>query len=356
LGQAYALRAYLHLKLQTYFSEDLTDDNALGVIALDFVPGINEYLPRNTNGEVFSVIEQDLMLALDKISAGAIVSTDAVKAILARMYAYRGLYSQAEPYATELLASYPTVNGPTFIAMFEDTAPGDVIFRLSRVIGDDYDDQGTNGGGYAGSLYSFVSADINGGLFLEMGRALFNKLSPADVRYTSYVHPTSIIDNGYATSPNYRDSDVLAINKYSGEQTGQLLMNDLKLIRGAEMLFILAEVKANNGSDLAGAASLINDIRTARGSLTPTPAAYGSEQEAFADILAERRIELAFEGHRWVDLKRLGVIANTSIDKDPRDCEVTGGCSLPVGDSRFTLPIPLGQLDLNPELIQNNDY
>jgi len=355
LGQAYAVRAFLHLTLQTYFSEDLTNDDALGVIALDFAPKVDEFLPRNTNGEVFAVIEQDLNAALENLQDTGVINSDVVKAIFARMYAYRGMYNEAVPYAQELLTSYPTVDQAGFTNMFTDTGAGDVIFKLERTIGDSYEAQGTGGGGFAGSLYSFVTADIDGGLFLEMGRSLFNKISTADVRFNSYVHPTSVIDPDYATSPNYRDSDILAINKYAGSE-GQPLMNDLKLIRGAEMLFILAEAGANGGSDLAGAAALIAEIRLARGSEVVTPAVYSSEQEAFADILAERRIELAFEGHRWVDLKRLGGIANVSIDKDPRDCEITGGCTLPVNDFRFTLPIPLRELDLNSQLVQNTNY
>jgi len=357
LGQGYALRAYLHLKLQTYFSSDLTDDNARGVIALDFVPEINEFLPRSSNSTVFTLIENDLATAESLINdaSATYLSSDAVKAIYARMYAYRGLYAQAVPYATDLLADYPTVSAAEYTNMFTDAGNGDIIFELERTIGDAYDAQGTGGGGYAGSLFAFVSADVSGALFLELGRSLFNQLSTADVRYNTLVHPTSIIDPAYATSANYRDSDVLAINKYAGSE-GRPLMNDLKIFRGAEMLFILAEAGANNASDLPGAATLIKELRDARfGGAQPLPV-YANEQEAFADILAERRIELALEGHRWVDLKRLGQVANVTIDKDPRDCEVTGGCTLPINDYRFTAPIPLTEMDINSLLVQNPNY
>lgn len=357
LGQAYALRAYLHLKLQTYFSSDLTNDAALGVIALDFVPETSEFLPRSSNLEVFTLIENDLGIAESLINntSATFLTLDVVKAIYARMYAYRGLYSQAFPYATDLLAAYPTTSQVDFTNMFTDAGQGDIIFELERTVGDSYDQQGTSGGGYAGSLFSFVSADVNGALFLEMGRSLFNKLSTSDVRYSTLVHPSSIIDPAYATSANYRESDVLAINKYAGSE-GVPLMNDLKIFRGAEMLFILAEAAADNGNNLPGAAALIKQLRDARFGSSQTLPVYANEQEAFADILAERRIELAFEGHRWVDLKRLGQVANVAIDKDPRDCEVTGGCTLPIGDYRFTAPIPLTELDINSELTQNPIY
>ncbi len=359
LAQAYTMRAYLHLELQAYFSTDLTDDNALGVIALNYLPGIEDAIARNTNGEVFTLIESDLNLAESLFSGSGsgvtFFNTDVVNAIRARMYAYRGDYANAEIYATALLAAYPLADTATYPAMFTDTADGEVIFKLERTVGDRFQGQGTSGGGYVGSLYSFVSADVNGALFLEMGRALFNQLNPADVRYGVLVHPTSIIDPSYTTSSDYRNTDVLAINKYAATE-GINLMADLKIFRSSEMLFIMAEAKANNATDLSGAAVLIKELRDARfGSAQPLPT-YANEQEAFADILAERRIELAFEGHRWVDLKRLGAVANVAIDKDPRDCEITGGCTLAINSYKFTMPIPVNELDLNAALVQNPGY
>jgi len=357
LGQAYAVRAYLHLKLQTYFSSDLTNDAALGVIALDFVPATDEFLPRSSNLEVFTLITNDLVQAENLINntSATYLSSDVLKAIYARMYAYRGLYDQAEPYASDLLATYPTTSQAAYTNMFTDAGNGDIIFELERTVGDSYETQATAGGGYAGSLFAFAGADLGGSPFLEMGRSLFNKLSTSDVRYGTLVNPTSIIDPAYATSPNYRESDVLLINKYAGSE-GIPLMNDLKIFRGVEMLFILAERGANNGSNLLGAATLIKQLRDARFGVAQALPVYANEQEAFADILAERRIELAYEGHRWVDLKRLGQVANVGIDKDPRDCEVTGGCTMSAGDYRFTAPIPLTEMDINGELTQNPNY
>jgi len=358
LGQAYALRAYLHLKLQTYFSADLTNDSALGVIALDFVPDTDEFLPRSSNLAVFTLIESDLTTAESLLTTNAgvtFMNIDVVNAIRARMYAYRGDYTTAATYAAPLLASYPIANQATFTNMFLDTANGEVIFKLERTIGDSYDNQGTGGGGFAGSLFSFVDASHDGGLFLEMGRSLFNKLNTNDVRYNTYIHPTSVIDPTYTTSANYRETDILAINKFAGSE-GRPLMNDLKIFRGSEMLFILAEAAAVNGNDLTGAATLIKQLRDARFGAAQALPVYANEQEAFADILAERRLELAFEGHRWVDLKRLGVVANVTIDKDPLDCAITGGCTMPATDHRFVAPIPLRELDINSELTQNPNY
>lgn len=60
LAQAHILRAWGHFVLLSHFSTDLTSDSALGVIKLDFVPSVLDQLPRNTNGEVFALIDEDL--------------------------------------------------------------------------------------------------------------------------------------------------------------------------------------------------------------------------------------------------------------------------------------------------------
>ena len=63
LAQARALRAFSHFQLMTYFSTDLSNDAALGVMKVDFVPTLQQKVPRSTNGEVFKLIEDDLAFA-----------------------------------------------------------------------------------------------------------------------------------------------------------------------------------------------------------------------------------------------------------------------------------------------------
>lgn len=358
LGQAYALRAYTHLQLTTYFTTDYTNDNALGVIALDYVPALTAILPRNTNGEVYALIEADLTTAnsllSDDTSNPLFVNKDFVTAMRARMAAYRGQYTIANTYASELLTKYPLADQATFFEMFNDNVNGESIFKLDRSVGDTYDGQGTGGGGWAGSLFAFIDSTLSGSPFMEMGRSLYNELDDNDIRKSRYIDPSSVIDPDYENSPNYQESDILVIRKYPGSDN-QPLMNDLKIFRSSEMLFIMAEAAADAG-DYSGAAALIKQLRDARfGSAQPSPT-YNTEAEAFGGILDERRLELAFEGHRWVDLKRLGVRGNRVIDRDPRDCEVNGVCSMSSTDHRFTMPIPLGEIDVDPLLEQNPNY
>jgi hypothetical protein len=138
------------------------------------------------------------------------------------------------------------------------------------------------------------------------------------------------------------------IQKYPGSE-GTPLMNDLKIFRVSEMYLIRAEAAVASGN-LGEAASLIKEIRDARfGSDTPLPS-YGSATEAYAAILDERRVELSFEGHRYLDLKRLGTRANQGVARDAVDCSINGACSLPADDFRFTMPLPIVEFNGNPGL------
>lgn len=351
IGELMAIRAWLHFKLITYFSTDYTDDSALGVIALSTIPGLNDDLPRNTNGEVFALIDADLAAATSLISTASsrtFISQDFITAFKARMAAYRGQYATAGTLANSLLANYSIADRTQFFNMFSDTDDTEIIFELERNVGDTYDRQATGGGGWAGSLFAFVNSTLSGSPFMEMGIALEEKLDADDIRRTRYLDPSSNISSPAVTG------DDLVIRKYPGHQS-QPLMNDIKIFRSAEMLLISAEAMAD-ASNLTGAATLIKQLRDARFSAAQPLPVYASQQEAFADILAERRIELAFEGHRWVDIKRLGQRANVSIDRNAEDCALYGACTLSNTDHRFTMPIPLGQIDVDPALVQNPGY
>jgi hypothetical protein len=359
LGEAYFLRALGHFFLQSYYTTDYEDDNALGVIAVDFVPTIDQQLLRNTNGEVFGLIDADLdranSLMGNDTSDPTFANKDVVLALRARMAAYRGNYTLAASASQTLLDKYGLANRAQYEGVFLDTDNTEVIFKLERTNNDTYDRQGSTGsaatGGWAGARFAFVDATLAGSPYFEMGRSLFNLLDPTDVRYDVNVAPTSLIDPDYAINDNPA-TDILVIQKYPGSE-GQPLMNDLKVFRASEMLLIRAEAYADAGS-INGAtnstAALLKQLNDARfGTDTALPV-FANETEAFAAILDARRIELAFEGHRYKDLKRLGARANKGVEKDPIDCAFNGACTLSATDFRFTFPLPIVEFNANPGL------
>ena len=76
-----------------------------------------------------------------------------------------------------------------------------------------------------------------------------------------------------------------------------------KVIRYADVLLMLAEALNENGKT-AAALPYLNQIRTRVGI---TPYATLTQAEMRDKIALERRMELAFEGHRWFDLVRTGL-------------------------------------------------
>jgi hypothetical protein len=364
IAEAHALRAFGHFQLLTYFSTDLKNPEALGVIKMDFVPTIEQVFPRSTNAEVFELIDADLVFAeanLGNPTNYKFITQNFIRAFRARMALYRGDYPKALANAEALISSVPLTPAAQYQNMFRDLVPGEVIFAMDRPI-----NKAT-----IGSLFYFNQPTRDGGAFLEMNRALYNKLDDAnDIRKNTFIIPEGA--NGSLIVPrnqvdevaNYLFADILLIGKYPGKP-GAPLNNDIKVFRVSEMYFIKAEALAAAGNingDANSVASVLKQVRDAR-RLAGTPATalpvYANATEAWADILAERRLELCFEGHRYVDIKRLGQLAgNVSVDRYFRDCEPYGSCSILNTDYRFTLPIPLVETRVNPVINaqQNPNY
>lgn len=399
LAQARAIRAFCHFQLLTYFSTDLSNDAAPGVMKMDYVPTIYQLNPRATNGEVFQLIESDLSYAetnLTMPTTGAnswkFVNINMVNALRARMYLYRKNYTLAEQYADAAIASgislsnctYAQSNSipqntnvftalpaglatmeavaatpaqaPEYRRMWTDQVQGEVIFALGR----------QNNVANFGSQYNTNQSNFGGGPLFDMGRTLFalftdpNNLggTAKDFRRWSFVDRTS----NFAPDPNTatKENDNIIIDKYPGK-IGNAGSNDLKVFRMSEMFFIKAECRVQAG-DLTGAANLIRQVRQARNyipsAVVPTPS-YANATAAYADILLERRKELCFEGHRYIDLKRLGTLAGvTQTDRFLRDSDLAAAnnpYNITVTDYRFTLPIPQSEISVNP-MAQNPEY
>ena len=376
LAEAKALRAYAYLQLQSYFTTDMKDDNALGVILTTSVPKPNDQLPRVKNVEIYSLIESDLDFAYNNLKEGnnyKYVTKNLINAIRARMYTYRGKYQLAAQYAQAVIDNFPngltpavpiigtpgttTFNSSFYSAstpspyrqMWNDAIQGEVIFALSR--------PSVGSWGNIASNWTTNTTDLSGSPLFDLGRNLFNIINQNnDIRRWAFVDPTSVVSASYATDANYVSTDVLVIDKYPGKGNTPL-RNDIKLFRLSEMYLILAESAAAQ-DQLVSAATYIKKIRDARTySGTATLPIYSSKLEALKDVLKERRAELALEGHRYVDLRRLGETAGVSIDRNKVDDVVSNTpLTLDIKDHRFTFPIPQSEKLGNPNIVQNPGY
>lgn len=366
VAQARFIRAYHYLTLVSYFSPNMEDNSALGVMLFEHVPLSNETLPRSTNGEIYSLIESDLDFAFNNISANHeyIYPTKvAVEALRARMYAYRGMYGQAATAANNVINNYGltlTVAQPFDLANFyhpvNSKSPyrqiwSDVPTQHEQILTLRSLLNGTPSFNPAGIFYQ-NSTRCSGSPLWTMSYKVHEMLAsnPNDVRLYAFVDPTS---NNNAC----KDGEIM-IDKYPGIQGAQLV-NGLKLIRLSEMYMILAEAAVAN-DNLIEAASKVHAVKTARAidgsAVMPN---YANATAAWAGILEERRLEFFAEGHRYVDLRRLGAKANVSIDRHVKDNEnANEPTTLPITDHRFTLPIPFDETKVNPAIAdqQNPGY
>lgn len=400
VAQARAIRAFSHFQLLTYFSQDLSNNNAPGVMKIDFVPTAQQKVPRASNGEVFGLIESDLLFAQNNLTNSTtgtdswiFFNVNSIDALRARMYLYRKNYTLAEQYADNVIANGPALascsftnsagipqtsaalppytaaqvtqltategvtasaaNAPLYRRMWTDQAQGEIVFSLRRA----------NNNANFGSQYNTNQSNLGGGPLFDMGRTLFNLYAQPlgggaeDFRRWSFVDRTSTFQANPLTAT--KNNEVIVIDKYCGK-SGNAGSNDLKIFRTSEMYFIKAECRAR-ANDLAGAALLIQTVRQNRsytGGVVPLPI-YGNATAAYADILLERRKELSFEGHRYIDLKRLGTDAGvTSTDRYSQDSvnsSATNPANINVTDYRFTLPIPQNEINVNP-ISQNTGY
>src|SRR5690606_12198799 len=256
----------------------------------------------------------------------------------------------------------------------------EIIFKLKRTV--------NTGGSVAAAWYS---VDVSGGgsYFYEMGRSLYNELDKLDasktgepfgirndVRYSVNLHSDTQVLTNYedATQSQYTLSDILLIGKYQG-MVGSNLKNDIPMFRVSDILLAMAEARAAKGEFSSGSTepddilnqttdvySIIYTIRYNRSSdmsLINMPEITDA-RSAFKAILDERRVEFSFEGHRYLDMKRLGVRAGSEgFTRYSKDCQINGACNLPVNSHKMTLPIPVTEMNGNNSLTtdsQNPGY
>jgi hypothetical protein len=351
VGQLKVIRAFCHLQLLTYFSTDMKNDDALGVMILDFVPdeSYTQYVARSTNAEVFAFIKQDLDDAEAILSVEPVanyVNSYFLTALRARMAVYRGKYAEALPYTQSLIDAeiFDPTDADTFAQIWTDESEAELIFSLTRVI-NDFE---------IGSYWNSQSSSITGSPFFEVGRALYNSYEDGDIRKEILVDASSKINPNYATVADYKRDDVLVINKYPGDPSkGSNLLNNIKVMRGSEIWLLHAEALAGLGQLNGGSNSVANVIRTIRDARIGDDAlpSYASATEAWAAILNERRKELAFEGFRYTDIHRLGVLAGgKGTERYSRDCDLYNACTMDPTDHRFVMPIPTTELVANPAI------
>ena len=210
------------------------------------------------------------------------------------------------------------------------------------------------------------------------------------------LDPEGIIQTGWYEDPDREglrpglDTREGPIQTWNGTKTGYNLKkfvdrdvepsqeqayNPWPFLRYAEVLLNYAEAAANLG-DAQGAVEALNMVRSRVG-MPGVPLGGGPNRTLLERIQQEREVELAFEEFRYFDVRRwmtapdvysvdgLGVRIEGELDPDGELLvenrynylyNVRAVDERAWNDKAYFLPIPLDEMNRNPELVQNPGY
>lgn len=332
-GEALALRGLLHFDLLRLYAPDYSiDKNAMGVPYL--LELTQDYVERNTLEECYTFLIKDLedaTLLLDDSNNSWRVSKSAIQAILSRAYLYQKDYAKCIVAADKVMAygknSLASRNDYMNVWTDDDAElDGEVILRI-RYIADDGNNPTV---GMAFHLPQY------GGYTLHPTTDFFSLYDQAtDIRFSAFFEADAV-NGGYG------------VNKYPGRPElapwyWPVKANDIKIIRMSEVILNKAEALLEDGGSDADILSLLDEIRSRR--IDGFVSANETGSALRTALFNERRKELAFEGHRFHDLKRW----NQAMVRN-------GVELLPANDYRFAFPLPYDEVNRNPNLKQNLGY
>lgn len=335
-GEMLALRAYCHFELLRAYASSY-EPNGMGVPYMKKHELI--YPARPTVKSNFEDINADLVeakkLIPEDFNDNTRITKTAVSAIQARVALYEKNWGSAITYASEVIAEEPLASKNEFADVWLDRSEAEVVWKLARVPGDSE----------IGSIFFRQTGEIV--LYAPSFElmSLFDR--DDDIRFTDYItYDQARLDNSGGKKSAY------LVKKYNGDDSRYPGLTDVKLFRTGEMYLIRAEAALEKNNGITAAAKDLNDLRKAR--------IYGYTDEIFSDkqtlldaIYQERFKELAFEGHRFFDLKR----RNLPIERITEDAiNTSGAVKLVPTAAQYCFPIPADEISVNKNIDQNPNY
>jgi hypothetical protein len=309
VGEAYFIRAL------AYFDLARTWGGVPIILNPTVSPTDNAGIPRSTQAETYAQVLKDLDAAeplLPETTDRFKATKKTVWALKARFYLYRSNWALAEEYATKLINddSYELLK--PFNAFFANDVRGteesvfEIFYSPSELNGHRGQWQPQTNGGTrqwapTDELVELVNNPLTGGT-----RSALVAKDNQDRWYGNLYYRSP------ATDPSY-------------------------VIRIAELYLIRAEAGAQQGgAKLLGAKSDLNAVRDRSGLLETTAE---TQPDILLAIENERRLEFAFEPHRWFDLVRTDRAAEVLNFTDK---------------NKYLMPIPAQQILIDKALLPNN--
>ena len=358
-GQLKFIRAYYYFNLVQYFGDVVIITEPLDKPSAAWV-----YL-REPQAKVYELVESDLKEAAtllpesyDAANAGR-ATKGAALALLGKVYLTKKQYADAVttlnqvlPLGYALLPSYADVFDP------QKKNHAETIFDIQYQGGNDLQE-------HSNFIYEFaprLSAgavtgfpDSRPGGWNTPTKDMIAAFEEGDLR------KDVSLQEGY-TNESGEWVPVPYINKYNHPHTISGRTDDnWPVIRYADVLLMLAEALAQQGN-MGEAANYLNMVRNRAG------LADYSGSDLLGAIYHERRVELAFENHRWFDLKRtmtpeeMAQFLNAYTAREKADPTVGRG-GIPYANNDYIFepyetlyPIPNRQILINSKLTQNPGY
>lgn len=400
VGEAYALRAYMYFELTNMFKD-------VPLILKEQKPS-EYYVEKSTQAEIYTQIEKDLEMAIGMIPevqpAKWRMGKGFAQTMLAKTYMFQDKNYQE---AFELLDKVVKSGQYSLEQKFDDVLhlPGEwgnesmweIGFRSNNPYGNGFpwnpDDAESSINMVLCGPRDFAGAHtINRGGwgFQNPTEWIYNKFDVNDPRrnesviswddfQAKYYETGGVYEQYIASQPSDYEPSASDSVKWSGWDTkrwqieGFLRMKydartterqepeweysagtNERIMRFAEVLLLAAEAKVKLGQG-GEAAPYINQLRNRAGFATPLTS-------VTMDVIEYERIaELAFEGHRWFDLRRWGKLdATLSAFSSFENQKVTDG-ELNSDPREFNsknayFPIPFEELASNPNLTQNEGW
>ena len=320
-------------------------------------------LPRSSKDEVYQLIEEDLLFAItalpekSKYSSADLgrASKGAAKALLAKVYLFKGNFQSAATYALDVINSGEynleadfdnanSVNGEQGI---------ESVFEVSS-----FGNEGIeNGGNQYGNVQGVRGNPNRGWGFNRPTLSLRNTFEPGDPRLESTViflgevlDGVTIAGDGSTPDASLDSHGQAEIECYNqkvwtpGNIVPPSFGHNRRFIRFAEVLLIAAEA-LNENNNSAQALVHLNRVRqrAREGNNAILQDITVTNKDQLRDIiLRERRVELALEGHRFWDLVRTNKAA-----------AVLGPLGFVAGKHEL-LPIPQTEIDLSQGALDQN--
>ncbi len=317
-GEAKFIRGSLYFELVRLYGKAWGDGDANANLGVPIVttPTVNlnadSNVPRSTVAAVYTQAITDLTDAEAKLPASNsfFATKGAAGAQLSRIYLQKADYPNAAAAANRVITSkaYQLVSIESVFDQREfqnGVNTNETIFAVQIT-----DQDGIN------DLNTFYGSTSEGGRGdIEITDTFLSQFSADDKRADLFYQD----DVGAIRTVKF-------INQYG----------NIQVLRLAEMYLTRAE--ANFRANTAVGDTPLNDINLIRARAGTT--ALTSAQLTLANILKERRLELAFEGTYIHDIKRTKGTVGT----------------LPYSSPKLIFPIPLREVTTNPALIQNTGY